>query len=130
MGFRKPFEAVPIKRGLHYREQRDQQLADDAADTNRATLVIALFGLLLGGGLGWALLAGSGGLPQTAQAGLPRFAEPLSFGRRRAPQAGDSWGGCNSARAAGTAPIYAGEPGYRSGMDGDGDGIACEPLPY
>lgn len=36
---------------------------------------------------------------------------------------------CNAARAAGAAPIYAGEPGYREGMDGDSDGIACEPYP-
>ncbi|MDD3800234.1 MAG: excalibur calcium-binding domain-containing protein [Novosphingobium sp.] len=35
--------------------------------------------------------------------------------------------GGNDARAAGTAPIYLGEPGYRPEMDGDGDGIACEP---
>jgi hypothetical protein len=34
---------------------------------------------------------------------------------------------CDDARAAGAAPIYAGEPGYRAGLDGDGDGIACEP---
>jgi hypothetical protein len=37
------------------------------------------------------------------------------------------YSGCNEARAAGAAPIYRGEPGYRSEMDGDGDGIACEP---
>lgn len=49
--------------------------------------------------------------------------------RRRAPQTGDHWGGCNDARAAGTAPIYRGEPGYRTQMDGDDDGIACEPIP-
>lgn len=36
--------------------------------------------------------------------------------------------GCDDARAAGAAPIYAGSPGYREGMDGDGDGIACEPY--
>ncbi|MBX9858641.1 MAG: excalibur calcium-binding domain-containing protein [Sphingomonas sp.] len=47
--------------------------------------------------------------------------------RAREPQAGDHWPGCNAARAAGTAPIYRGEPGYRPGMDGDDDGIACEP---
>lgn len=39
------------------------------------------------------------------------------------------YSGCDEARRAGAAPIYAGEPGYRSGMDGDGDGIACEPYP-
>lgn len=49
--------------------------------------------------------------------------------RARPPQAGDHWGGCNDARAAGTAPIYRDEPGYRDDMDGDGDGIACEPVP-
>lgn len=38
------------------------------------------------------------------------------------------YAGCNEARAAGAAPIYAGQPGYRAGMDGDGDGIACEPY--
>ena len=48
--------------------------------------------------------------------------------RERAPQEGDYWRGCDDARAAGTAPIYRGEPGYREGMDGDSDGIACEPY--
>jgi hypothetical protein len=48
--------------------------------------------------------------------------------RRRAPQQGDYWHRCDAARAAGTAPIYKGEPGYRDGLDGDGDGIACEPY--
>lgn len=48
--------------------------------------------------------------------------------RERAPQDGDHWRGCDDARAAGTAPIYRGEPGYREGMDGDSDGIACEPY--
>ncbi|USU12404.1 excalibur calcium-binding domain-containing protein [Sphingomonadaceae bacterium OTU29THOMA1] len=46
--------------------------------------------------------------------------------RARDPQPGDQWGGCNDARAAGTAPLYSGESGFRSEMDGDGDGIACE----
>lgn len=35
---------------------------------------------------------------------------------------------CDAARAAGAAPMHVGEPGYRDGMDGDGDGIACEPY--
>jgi len=33
---------------------------------------------------------------------------------------------CTDAVAAGAAPLYAGSPGYRSGLDGDGDGVACE----
>jgi hypothetical protein len=36
--------------------------------------------------------------------------------------------GCNDARAAGVAPIYRGSPGYREGLDGDSDGVACEPY--
>jgi len=35
---------------------------------------------------------------------------------------------CADARAAGHAPIFAGQPGYRSALDADGDGIACEPY--
>ncbi|HJO67056.1 MAG: excalibur calcium-binding domain-containing protein [Sphingomonas sanguinis] len=49
--------------------------------------------------------------------------------RRREPEIGDHWGGCNDARAAGTVPIHRGEPGYDAKMDGDDDGIACEPSP-
>ena len=33
---------------------------------------------------------------------------------------------CSEARAAGAAPIYQGQPGYRPGLDRDGDGVACE----
>lgn len=33
---------------------------------------------------------------------------------------------CAAARAAGAAPLYVGDPGYRSGLDGDSDGVACE----
>lgn len=35
---------------------------------------------------------------------------------------------CDAARAAGAAPIWRGQPGYRAEMDGDSDGIACEPY--
>ena len=33
---------------------------------------------------------------------------------------------CAAARAAGAAPLRAGQPGYREQMDGDRDGVACE----
>ncbi|MCU1477303.1 MAG: Curculin domain protein (mannose-binding) lectin [Subtercola sp.] len=33
---------------------------------------------------------------------------------------------CAAARAAHAAPIYRGQPGYRAGLDGDNDGVACE----
>ena len=33
---------------------------------------------------------------------------------------------CSEARAAGVAPLHQGDPGYRSALDRDGDGTACE----
>ena len=38
------------------------------------------------------------------------------------------YSGCNEVRAAGKAPLQSGDPGYRVEMDGDSDGIACEPI--
>ena len=38
------------------------------------------------------------------------------------------YSGCKAVRSAGKAPLHRGDPGYREGMDGDGDGIACEPY--
>ena len=43
-------------------------------------------------------------------------------------QASAYYPNCSAARAAGVAPIYAGQPGYREEMDGDLDGVACEPY--
>ena len=39
-----------------------------------------------------------------------------------------SFRNCAAARAAGAAPLYRGQPGYGAHMDGDGDGVACEPY--
>ncbi|WP_081466794.1 excalibur calcium-binding domain-containing protein [Actinomyces graevenitzii] len=36
---------------------------------------------------------------------------------------------CTEAWNAGAAPIYRGEPGYRSKLDHDNDGVACERQP-
>ncbi|WP_026234508.1 thermonuclease family protein [Calidithermus timidus] len=49
-------------------------------------------------------------------AGTPRGSDPTSAYYRN----------CTEARAAGAAPIYRGQPGYRKGLDRDGDGVACE----
>lgn len=42
------------------------------------------------------------------------------------PEPDAYYANCAEARAAGAAPLYRGEPGYRSGLDRDGDGVACE----
>jgi hypothetical protein len=73
--------------------------------------------------------------PQSAddKAWAARANEPTPTeveGRRADPtvvEASVHYSGCNEVRAAGKAPLYAGQPGYRSDMDGDNDGIACEP---
>jgi hypothetical protein len=44
-----------------------------------------------------------------------------------APTDGDAYyANCAAVRAAGKAPLYRGQPGYRPGLDRDGDGVACE----
>ena len=50
------------------------------------------------------------------------------LGRAHHPPLGAYYLNCDDARAHGVAPLYADEPGYRPEMDGDGDGIACEPY--
>jgi hypothetical protein len=39
---------------------------------------------------------------------------------------GPAYRNCPAARAAGAAPVYRGEPGYGTHLDGDGDGVGCE----
>jgi len=85
---------------------------------------LGLIGAVAGGGWAFASPEQQAAVISTAKG----IAIETGAMRARAPQAGDQWSGCDDARAAGTAPIYHGEPGYREGMDGDGDGIACEPY--
>lgn len=56
--------------------------------------------------------------PSIARSPSPSYTQPSGTGFRN----------CREAWAAGAAPIYRGQPGYRPEMDGDGDGIACEPY--
>ncbi|MET3824445.1 hypothetical protein ABIC16_000138 [Sphingomonas sp. PvP055] len=83
----------------------------------------AVLGVAVGLGSTTTSPSGPAALGDQAQ----QLAVSTGLKRQRAPQAGDAWGGCNDARSAGTFPIYRGEPGYRTDMDGDGDGVACEP---
>ena len=56
-------------------------------------------------------------------------AAPTTTSPTPAPATGGSdvyYPNCAAARAAGAAPIHKGQPGYRPGLDRDGDGIACE----
>lgn len=42
--------------------------------------------------------------------------------------AGFHFAGCDEVRARGLDPLFRNEPGFSDRMDGDGDGIACEPY--
>jgi len=55
--------------------------------------------------------------------------DPQEQARLDRVMASVTYPGCNEVRAAGKAPLHYGEPGYRSDMDGDGDGVACEDPP-
>lgn len=54
----------------------------------------------------------------------PTVRQPIA----RPTPSGVYYPNCRAAWAAGAAPLYRGEPGYRPEMDGDGDGVACEPF--
>jgi hypothetical protein len=54
-------------------------------------------------------------------------AEPRPVEQPPAPAPGNvHYENCAAARATGAAPVYAGQPGYASHLDGDGDGVGCE----
>jgi hypothetical protein len=122
MTLRKPFKAVPIRPAAR---SRDAARPGQGNGARSWLLGAALIGCAVGTGTVAATPEG--------RTMLMTKAKPVAvvFGlmRERAPEEGDHWHGCNDARAAGTAPIYRGEPGYRPEMDGDNDGIACEPIP-
>ncbi|MPZ64013.1 MAG: hypothetical protein GEU83_00295 [Pseudonocardiaceae bacterium] len=61
----------------------------------------------------------------------PRVVEPEPAARPEPTTESDGGGlayydNCSAARSAGAAPLYAGDSGYRSGLDRDDDGVACE----
>ncbi|GAA4761954.1 excalibur calcium-binding domain-containing protein [Novosphingobium ginsenosidimutans] len=118
MSFRKPFKAVPIKPGPRHRRNPPEHT------TPRVPLLLQA--ALLGSVIGIGSLAFTANGRAILSAGLRPAAAP--DGQTREPQAGDYWENCAAARRAGVSSINASEPGYRDDMDGDGDGVACEPY--
>jgi len=111
MSFKKPFRAAPVRLGPHAQAQERQE---KRAAARTVAMRVAGAAALAGVAIGVALSAAANGGQQAVV-------------RAGAPPAGAYYPGCNAARAAGVAPIYRGEPGYRPELDGDSDGIACEP---
>jgi hypothetical protein len=118
---RKNFKAIPIQM-----EKRYQRKA--ALRPHKVTVQFLSAGVLAGGILGiGSVLITPGGSNAIGDAVRP-IAVTAGFVRARLPQEGDHWSRCDEARAAGSTPLYFGEPGYRDGLDRDGDGVACEPY--
>jgi hypothetical protein len=110
----------------------------------RAVLIVAAAVMLgLAGGFGWSALLHKDAKPSVPRAAAVTDVSPLDMPASASDEEtpaiapGDAdpaaleqsvhYSGCDEVRAAGKAPLHSGEPGYRSDMDGDGDGVACEP---
>jgi len=106
----------------------------------RKALILAPAAVVLGlaGGYAWSALtappAKMATPPKATQVTPPPSPEELpTLEDKQWTAEGDDrpavhYSGCNEVRAAGKAPLYRSDPGYRPEMDGDGDGIACEPY--
>lgn len=61
-----------------------------------------------------------------APAPAPPAPAPAPPAPAPAPAPSVDYPNCTAVRAAGKAPLYAGQPGYSRKLDRDGDGVACE----
>ena len=98
----------------------------------RAVLIFVaavMFGLA--GGYAWSVMSRPAAhvdvpkVPKTKPLAIPESAADEDWQTRAEDRQSVHYAGCNEVRAAGTAPLFKGQPGYSA--DGDGDGIACEP---
>lgn len=64
--------------------------------------------------------------PAAAPIPLPEPAAAVVVEPDPEPASSAYYANCSEARAAGAAPLHRGDAGYRSSMDRDGDGVACE----
>lgn len=105
----------------------------------RAFVLPVTLGLTLGVG-GFFLVESAATTPAIESTAPPiervRAAAPAPADARRAVTSRrepvvhqGAYRNCTEARAAGAAPVYANEPGYGPHLDGDDDGIGCEPYP-
>ncbi|MFC5849635.1 excalibur calcium-binding domain-containing protein [Deinococcus petrolearius] len=65
--------------------------------------------------------------PAAAPTTAPRpVSAPPAAAPAASPASSTYYANCAAVRAAGKAPLRRGQPGYRAGLDRDGDGIGCE----
>ena len=113
--FKKPFRAVPVQLG---EEARARQRRDQRQPWIGMAVTIVLI----------ALLVFVVGMIVTNPATVSRYLPTGLFDATEgARPANTYYPNCGAARATGHTPIRAGSPGYRIGLDADGDGVACEP---
>ena len=98
MSFGKPFRAKPVTLGAYARADEERRLR---------RIRIKRRWSAAGFGVGVFVI----GMAITNWDSLPTF-----------------YPSCAWARTFDAAPIHRGEPGYRSGLDADNDGVACEPY--
>lgn len=114
----RPFGAVPIQHGRQFRRRRHLRQRRTVIGKIAMWFAVAA---LVGGGAGYLSLQ-SGSIRDLTARLL------LDTGSAAGASAWAYYADSDQARAAGQAPIHAGEPGYRAGLDADGDGTACEPY--
>jgi hypothetical protein len=88
--------------------------------------VMAVLGILIGGGGGWLATMPPSERATVAQRASLQVNEGIAM-LKPEPRPYRQFSGCNDARAAGYENIREDEPNYRADWDGDGDGLACEP---
>jgi Excalibur calcium-binding domain len=120
MGFKRPFRAEPVQLGAYQLKKQRAELNSTIRCNVLAIAIAALSGLALT----YATTLNWSEIWPTMRSTLADF----GFVRRHDPQPGDYFSTCDEARAEGVAPLAIGEPGYRSPLDEDGDGVACEPY--
>ena len=110
-------------------DQREQELAARESALRAAEVA-------RGSSAGSASSAGSSSSPASGSSGSSSSSSgsvasgagssaPVVEPEPEAP-VGTSYDNCSAARAAGAAPVLAGDPGYGRHLDRDGDGVGCE----
>lgn len=154
MSFKKPFRAVPVRLSPAYlaRQRRDARMT-----LALRLLAVLAVGLVAALSLHWFRSEPAAPPPpepvivearigtlepvvrerpmsaaeldaQQPSAGGGHATVPVERGIVRNQATATVFRDCRAAWAAGAAPIYRGQPGYDVSMDGDLDGIACEPV--
>jgi hypothetical protein len=146
MSFKKPFRAVPVRHGAHYaarrRKRRQEAIAVKLATGTMLVAAVGAGSFFMRDRDAPAPAQQSQSvdtIPYTpphmmsaaeldAQQPSSGAVVPQQAAATKTSGSSLSYPNCRAARAAGAAPLYAGQPGYGPHMDGDGDGIACEPY--